>query len=232
MERRLKERLIGAAVLVMAAVIFIPMILDDSSRNDSAITETNIPQRPDADFTSRVVPLKESDLGQGAGQEQDAKQEAPPAPVEETKAGPPPPQETEKPPAKPIEKPAAAPAPERKSPAANKVAPAPEEKSATADKAATGQGGKTAAAPSKETRGLTAWVVQVGSFSSEENARRLLKKLQDGGYPAFVEPVKQNSETVYRVRVGPELLRSEAGSLKDKLTRELKMEGMLVLQYP
>ena len=62
MERRLKERLIGAAVLVMLGVIFIPMILDDSSETDITITETNIPRRPDDNFSSRIVPLKESDL--------------------------------------------------------------------------------------------------------------------------------------------------------------------------
>ncbi|MFT7458394.1 MAG: DedD protein, partial [Planctomycetota bacterium] len=62
MERRLKERLIGAAVLVMLAVIFIPMILDDSSETDVTITETNIPTRPGDDFNSRIVPLQESDL--------------------------------------------------------------------------------------------------------------------------------------------------------------------------
>ena len=62
MGRRLKERLIGAAVLVMIAVIFIPMILDDSSETDVTITETNILTRPDDDFNSRIVPLQESDL--------------------------------------------------------------------------------------------------------------------------------------------------------------------------
>jgi DedD protein len=55
MERRLKERLTGAAVLVMLAVIFIPMVLDNSPESVNRITETNIPPRPDTDFRSRII---------------------------------------------------------------------------------------------------------------------------------------------------------------------------------
>ncbi|MEJ2762234.1 MAG: hypothetical protein P8126_12100 [Gammaproteobacteria bacterium] len=68
MERRLKERLIGAAVLVMLAVIFIPMILSDSNRTETAITKTNIPQRPEGEAPSHIAPLQESDL-KSAGEE-------------------------------------------------------------------------------------------------------------------------------------------------------------------
>jgi DedD protein len=49
----------GAAVLMVLAVIFIPMILDNSGRDDMRITETNIPPRPESDFRSPVVPLEQ-----------------------------------------------------------------------------------------------------------------------------------------------------------------------------
>ena len=61
MQQRLKERLIGAAVLLMLAVIFIPMILDNSSHSDLTIDVTNIPEKPEGSFSSRIVPLQEHD---------------------------------------------------------------------------------------------------------------------------------------------------------------------------
>ena len=61
MQQRLKERLIGAVVLVMLAVIFIPMILDDTTQTNSVITESNIPPRPEMEFTSRIMSIQEAD---------------------------------------------------------------------------------------------------------------------------------------------------------------------------
>ena len=54
------------------------------------------------------------------------------------------------------------------------------------------------------------------------------------GFPAFVDPLKQDSTIKYRVRVGPELLRSDAQELRDRLNKVLKTENIkgLVLRYP
>jgi cell division septation protein DedD len=46
-----------------------------------------------------------------------------------------------------------------------------------------------------------------------------------------VEPVRQDGEEVYRVRVGPELLRSEAQALREKIRAETELEG-IVVGYP
>jgi len=182
MHRRLKERLIGAAVLVMMAVIFIPMILDDTSHTESVITESNIPAKPDADFNSRMVPLPEpsgADEQTSAGIADDtADEQVPVTPA----------------------------------PAAVNV-PA---ESITAD---------------KKDLGLTAWVVQLGSFSEEANAEVLNKELRQAGFAAFVEPLKQNNSLIYRVRVGPELLRADAEKLQNQLRVKLKLDGIIV-KYP
>jgi len=200
MERRLKERLTGAAVLVMLAVIFIPMILDDSVDTDTSIRATNIPPRPKTEFTSRIAPLKEAELAlesvpgkAGVIQEEvtDLLDEMPKAPSESSPAS--------------VDRPEA----------------------------------KTAAVPVGKTEpepmGASAWAVQLGSFSREANANALNKKLRDAAYPSFVEPLRQRSgKMVYRVRVGPELLRSDAQALKEKLDRILNKEGIkgLVVRYP
>jgi DedD protein len=229
MEHRLKERLIGAAVLVMLAVIFIPMILNNAGRNDTAITKTNIPAPPAGEFDSKIVPLRESDVKQPppAQPRETMTQETP---VEQA-----PPEETESkmaPPATKEEgKEAATPPPAEAKPVTTPVTkPAPPQ--AAAKPATPTSPAGSAAMRSQDARGLTAWVVQIGSFSSQANADRLVKKLRDAGYPAFVEPVKQGGEQVYRVRVGPELQRSDAQALRDKLMKELKMKGLMVYHYP
>jgi DedD protein len=47
LEERLKQRMIGAAVLVALVVIFVPMLIDEPSDN-KLITEHEIPQKPPA----------------------------------------------------------------------------------------------------------------------------------------------------------------------------------------
>ena len=196
MERRLKERLIGAAVLVMLAVIFIPMILDDTSKTDVTITETNIPARPEDDFNSRIVPLKESDL---------TPMSVDPLPEEETEQM----VEVTTEPAKPIELNIPVIAEDKK--------PTPVQ---TREKGI-----------DSTHMGATAWVVQLGSFGSEENAKKLNEKLRLAGYPAFVEPLKNKSGMAYRVRVGPELLRSDAQALQKKLEKSMQIDG-IIIRYP
>ena len=200
MERRLKERLIGAAVLVMLAVIFIPMILSDSSETEVKIEKSNIPARPAENFNSRIIPLKESDLT--------------PVPVEVGNKK-----------VEPVEV-SAEPVKEKIEPApAEAVAASAKQKSSNISTAPVSAG-----ADSKPV-GATAWVVQLGSFQNNENASTLNEKLRKAGYPAFVEPLKRNTGMAYRVRVGPELLRSDAQKLQEKLKKEMKIEG-IVIRYP
>jgi DedD protein len=203
MERRLKERLIGAAVLVMLAVIMIPMILDDSSERDIAITETNIPVRPQDDFNSRIVPLNESDLKPVADKVVVENAVQPLLDV------------VQEPSSKPIEKEV-----EIEKAVVAKV-----------EKQEKTKVEKKVEKPAANHMGVTAWVVQLGSFSSEENAKGLNEKLRKSGYPAFVEPIKRDSGTAFRVRVGPEILRSDAEALQQKLKKSMQIDG-IVIRYP
>jgi len=187
MERRFKERLIGASVLVMSGVIFIPMLLDNTSGDDVSITETNIPARPKDDFNSRIVPLQGSDLT--------------PIPVEHE-------------------------LPAQTEPMVEVLEEAPEP---IAEKTPAIEEDKKQISPKH--MGATAWVVQLGSFSNEENAKGLNEKLRKAHYPAFVEPVKRESGIRYRVRVGPELLRSDASILQEKLKKSMHIDG-IVIRYP
>jgi len=192
MEQGLKERLVGAAVLVIMAVIFIPMLLGGSPGSDEPITETNIPLRPDNKSSSRIVPLLETGTESGPTIKD----------VKEDKV-------------KPVDTPKES----LHSITSQETTAEPEQVVQLAD---TSQSKRV---------GLTAWIVQLGSFNTKENADLLNERLRKDGYPAFVEPLQQEGGTIYRVRVGPELLRSDADSLLDKLKTSMKLDG-IVLRYP
>jgi len=198
MERRLKERLIGASVLVLLAVIFIPMVLDDSQAPDPMITRTNIPEKPNGEFSSGLIPLPEPE--DSIPPEPEMETEPAITSIEDTGIQPPPTAPDEAPPAAPGD--------------TERVEPAQVINDSGNDK-----------------KGLTAWVVQVGSFTSEENANKLNDKLRTAGYRSFVQPVKNSNRLSYRVRVGPEILRSEALKQRSKLQEKMELEG-IVLNYP
>ncbi len=59
MDEQLKQRLVGAAVLVLLAVIFVPMILDRPPEPEVRIEHPTLPPSAETDFSSRIVPLTE-----------------------------------------------------------------------------------------------------------------------------------------------------------------------------
>ena len=58
MDDQLKRRLVGAAVLVSLAVIFIPIVLDTSGTHEPRIVASNIPAKPETGFSSSIIPLE------------------------------------------------------------------------------------------------------------------------------------------------------------------------------
>lgn len=73
--------------------------------------------------------------------------------------------------------------------------------------------------PSAKPRtGLTAWVVQVGSFSSQENAQQLVEKLRAAQLPTpDPELVDIRGKRYFRVKVGPVVERAEADRILEKV---------------
>lgn len=71
-----------------------------------------------------------------------------------------------------------------------------------------------AATVPRQRTGLSAWVVQVGSFSSRENAEQLVQKLRAADLPTpDPELVDIRGKQYYRVKVGPVIERAKADSL-------------------
>ena len=202
MDQMLKQRLIGAIVLISLAVIFIPMILEGPDDKLSPRTQ-DMPPPPTIDYQTEVelpVPAEPA-----------VPTEAPAASVTEQEASAiPEPTVTEPEPAatqaEPVKAAAGAP------PAV--VKPPPPETPP-----------KTAPAPVLPGGG---WIIQAGSFSQQPNARSLRDRLNKSGYQAFLQDVKSADGHVYRVLIGPMKDRGAADKLRDKLAREQKLKAMVL----
>jgi DedD protein len=75
---------------------------------------------------------------------------------------------------------------------------------------------------------LVRWVVQVGSFSSPENAKRLVASLRLDGLSAYQETVTSSGLSIYRVRVGPFLERDDAIRVERRVREEMSLNGVVM----
>ena len=68
------------------------------------------------------------------------------------------------------------------------------------------------------------WVVQIASFKNRNNAKDLVKKLQTANYAAYSVTTK----TLYKVFVGPEIKKSRSNEIKQEIKKEFRLEGFVV----
>jgi DedD protein len=208
-ERRVKERLVGAAVLVAAAVILIPEMLSGPKRRE----DTSAKSQESEPFKTYTIDLNRSP-GASASPSIDERAPPPEAPAPTTTAA------TEA---------AHASAPDSESPADNPPEPAqaspesaspepatpPQRVAAEPTSAATPPvqeqnreatreaPARTAIASAPSVPTSRGWAVQLGCFSSKATADRIASEASGSGQTAFVMPVKSGANTLYRVRVGP-----------------------------
>ncbi len=71
------------------------------------------------------------------------------------------------------------------------------------------------------------WIVQVGSFSQQENANDLRDRLIEQDFDAFVESSDTEGQTLYRVRIGPQSSRGQGETTLVRL-RASGFEGQVV----
>lgn len=78
--------------------------------------------------------------------------------------------------------------------------------------------------------GMPSWVVQVASLGTQEGGEELAEKLRGEGYSAFVEAAEVRGRLYYRVRVGPEIDRARAEQTAERLRESFK--DALIQRYP
>lgn len=71
---------------------------------------------------------------------------------------------------------------------------------------------------------LEGYVIQVFSSPDGAQARKLLDRLVEGGYEAFLSPVVVDGRTMYRVRIGPLATRREADSMAAEVGKAYQVD--------
>ncbi|PZQ18687.1 MAG: SPOR domain-containing protein [Rhodanobacter denitrificans] len=186
MDISLKQRLLGAAVLIALAIIFVPMFLSGSGpKQESETVSLQIPPAPDREFQTRVLPVEPAVPTPSPSSNPPAADPTP-APPSDALATVDIPRRTE-PPAEPAATTPPAPAPTPAAPAA-----------ATPD--------RTAPASPAAATGIAAngrYFVHLGDYGNAKNADDLVAGLKRGGFVAFAEPSAFQGKQTTRVRVGP-----------------------------
>lgn len=188
----MKQRLIGAVVLIALAVIFVPMLLDGSGRKESAVVEAELSlDPPKFNFESELPDPKQLDSLPAAEKKSEPKIEA--APVEKPEPVEQPAPQKAKPPAEPRVLEATA----------SKITPRPSLSGWAVQVAAFEEKGKALDLQKKliagdfpaftekfEKKGKVLYRVRVGPELKRENADQLRAKIEkdQGIKGAFVTP--------------------------------------------
>ncbi len=77
---------------------------------------------------------------------------------------------------------------------------------------------------------LTAWVVQAGSFTEQNNAVAMRDQLRQAGFASFVRDRDSENEP-FRVLVGPMISEQSAGEARDRVVALLGRDAT-ILSYP
>ncbi len=207
MERHLKERLTGATVLVLLGVTFIPMVLDNSPEQQPETELEVLQPKPNPEYQSRIIPVENNSQPASISQL--------PLPAENNDI------QTNDQPVVTAEEPEQS----TISPGANMAA----SNNRTDQGRVKRQTGTQIETDNPQV--LSGWVVQLGSFSNRANAQGLVTGLQAQGYPAFIEELAEDTESIFRVRVGPELKREDAETIRLSLVEKTGIKG-IILTYP
>ncbi|HLT43669.1 MAG TPA: SPOR domain-containing protein [Luteimonas sp.] len=228
MDAGLKQRLIGAAVLVALAVIFLPMLVKGPAP-DSGLSDLSmrVPDAPQEGYKTVDLPLvvpPEAPSGGVLAMREPAAGDR--LPVVDTATASPdgdlPAQDEAAQDAADLARPEPAPASPQSEP---DDAPA----AASAPAATTTTTTTPAAPPAAERLPATAaggdYVVHFGAFSSERDAQLIVRQLDGAGLVAYAEPFTLNGRPAQRVRLGPyasreaaEVVRVRAARVRDDVT--------------
>ena len=214
LERGLKQRIVGALVLIALAVIFLPMLFtrEDESRQVVVEAPPRRNRRPcPVSRCSRprcrnCSPARKASLPRSSRRFPGRRRPAQPA--DRRPAGDPP--ATQPPAQAQAQAPAASLPPSQPQPPAAPPSPPPAEKRLDANNLP------------------QSWSVQLASLSNRARAEELQKTLRSQGYNAYI----RSFDGMNRVFVGPVIQRAEADRLRDQLSKQQKLNGFVVRFQP
>jgi len=193
MDKALKQRMVGASVLIALAVIVLPMLLGGRPEGETQQTrKIELPaQPPELSFETRRYPIGE----QGLEQQEKNKQSTQDDPVLQLPAP--------KVPASKVDKPDAV--------------DYTVGKSAIDEHTSTPAVTSTAPVQIENAPDAGRFVVQVASFGALDNANQLSAVLRSNGYSVITHSVKSDVGILHRVRVGPYASEAEADRIVSDL---------------
>ncbi|APZ42950.1 SPOR domain-containing protein [Acidihalobacter ferrooxydans] len=253
MDKRLQHRLIGAAVIIALAVIFLPMLLTGGGSTGKISMKMQIPPEPSYSFngaaqppataqTVAVTPVKVIPTPAPTTA-------APPVSVSSTARAPSPAAPQSVAPAPTVIEPKITlpPTPVKNTPPAptravgtstSTSAPSTPPPASTRPKSAITPHVTPPAAPPPAQNRVTAlgkpvtpaWVVQVASFTQESAAIALRDRLRKDGFSAYLDRFYDTARKTqyYRVRVGPRLAYAEAQKQLKKIAQAVRLKGLVV----
>jgi DedD protein len=196
-DRALKERIIGAIVLVVFAVLVVPVFLDGTSDEQEIVSESvTLPGQNGQNPTQQTVVL-----------DRDRSQPVP------ASSAPKPAAATTQSRAEPV---SAEPVSE---PGTQAPTPATDTKPTVVATNADSPAAAPAPTPATATSTTGMWAVQLGSFANQENAERLAASLREQGFAAFLSQLQTDSGALHRVRVGPQKDRDSAEAIAAQLVK-------------
>ncbi len=208
MDKVLKQRLIGASILIALAVIFLPMLFDggEGERAPRQLA-LDLPDRPDGQREVRRLPL---DPDQARRPPRESEAESPP--VAETEPAPAEPEVREQPvpETEPEPEPESGPESETEPELESEPVPEPEPEPQPEPEPEPRQ----AAA---ETDADGDWMVQVAVFSNRQTAERIVARLEELGHDVALERMTRDQSELWRLRTGPYGSRADAETARGQI---------------
>ncbi|RCL20795.1 cell division protein [Pseudomonas sp. AFG_SD02_1510_Pfu_092] len=210
LDKGMKQRMVGALVLVALAVIFLPMLF--SREDEMRQVHVEAPQAPAMPNLPevKVEPVAVPEPQAIAQEPQEA-----PVVVDESAAPATAPSQPITPSPQTQTQPQVQAQPAKPQAPVAKVEPQPAAK---------------AAAPSKiDVNGLpVSWTIQLASLSNRAGAEKLQQTLRSQGYNAYI----RSAGGMNRVYVGPLIERAEAERVRDAVNRQNSLKGFVVRFQP
>lgn len=205
----LKQRLVGALILIALGVIFWPIIFVDPDQG-AGMEDLRIPPRPQVDTAPIAAPdpaglrgspaleYNEAEFADPMVADPDSREFSEPAPAESM-----------------------APAPESELPPAVSAPPTGEPRTERPEQ------------PVIDAQGVpVAWMLQVASVSSAEKADELRLRLEALGEKAWVEPVTIDGRVMYRINIGPKFERARLEALRAGIDAEFGVNSLVKRYLP
>lgn len=221
MDRKLKERLIGAAVLVAVAVIMVPEMFsgshsshDNADNSSSGSSSGSVANNDPGQIKTYRIDLQKHQEVAASSQDSVSAQAMPMVPDTRADAA----ISASMPPvAVTSSASSSVNQPITQSATQSSGAPSPHNAGVSHPAVAHSSANSVSAPRTVTASAATGWSIQLGSFSAESSAREIVSSAKSHGFAAYLASVKISGKTLYRVRVGPFADRDVAEATLGKL---------------